>query len=375
MKIEVVAVSSLINWDKNPRSITKVNFKKLKEDLQRDNFAPLVVNQDNIVLSGNQRLRAIRELGWGEVEISRVETRSEEDMVWYALRGNESSGEWDLDKLAELTYDLPEFDNFKIDLKNITLDKLKKRYGPEPIEDEPPPVPDEPESKRGEIYELGRHRLMCGDATSREDVEKLMDGKKADMVFTDPPYGVSYEGRTKDKLTIRGDGNTEVFGKAVDNFLTVPGAAFYVCCPAGNNFKDFLIPFTRRCYHAATIVWVKNSLVLGHGDYHYRHEPILYGWSRGAGHKFYGDRTQTTVWEIDKPSVSKEHPTMKPVAVPARAIKNSSKKGDIVLDLFGGSGSTLIACEQTNRICYMMEIDPRYCDVIRKRYEVFTRDS
>ena len=225
-----------------------------------------------------------------------------------------------------------------------------------------------------QVSDIKSHYLMCGDSTKIEDVERLMDGQKADMVFTDPPYGVSYEGKTKNKLKIQNDETTDVFADVLINYALVAklGAAFYVCCPAGNNFKDFLIPFEQECHISSTIVWVKNSLVLGHGDYHYQHEPILYGWLKNGTHQFYGDRTQTTVWSVDRPTRSKEHPTMKPLALIIKALNNSSKQDDIVLDLFGGSGSTLIACEQTNRICYMMELDPKYCDVIRKRYENFT---
>ena len=174
-------------------------------------------------------------------------------------------------------------------------------------------------------------------------------------------------------MLFRSDTDTSVFADVLINYANVVklGASFYVCCPAGNNFKDFLLPFEEECHISSTIIWVKNSLVLGHGDYHYQHEPILYGWLKNGTHQFYGDRTQTTVWNVDRPTRSKEHPTMKPIALITKAINNSSKQDDIVLDLFGGSGSTLIACEQTNRTCYMMELDPKYCDVIRKRYENF----
>lgn len=209
-----------------------------------------------------------------------------------------------------------------------------------------------------------------GDSTDFGLVSDLMDGVQADMVFTDPPYGVDYTGKTKDKLKIDNDKNTKVWAEVLPNYIanTKAGAAFYVCCPAGNNFKDFFVPFEEHCHLAATIIWAKNSLVMGHGDYHYKHEPILYGWNKEGTHKFYGDRSQTTIWDIDRPTKSKEHPTMKPLALVARAINNSSKSGDYVLDLFGGSGSTLMTCEQLGRSCFMAEIDPKYADVIRKRY-------
>ena len=221
---------------------------------------------------------------------------------------------------------------------------------------------------------------MCGDSTAELDTTVLLTAvgdTKADMVFSDPPYGVDYEGKTKDKLKIQNDTDTNTFAEALPNFIlaTKAGASFYICCPPGNNFKDFFIPFEEHCKLSATIIWVKNSLVMGHGDYHYQHEPILYGWNKNGTHQYYGDRKQTTIWNIDRPTKSKEHPTMKPIELIAKAIQNSSKSGDIVLDLFLGSGSTLIACEQTDRTCYGMELDPKYVDVIRKRYWKFINDG
>lgn len=257
------------------------------------------------------------------------------------------------------------------DFEDTVFDAFSFGTGEQPSvqEDEAPSVSQTaPISVPGEIYQLGRHRLLCGDATDFGAVSDLMNGAEADMVFTDPPYGVDYTGKTDLALKIENDKNTLAFKNALPNFITKSGAAFYVCCPAGNNFLDFAQAFNEHCYQSSTIIWVKNSLVMGHGDYHYRHEPILYGWNKEGSHQFYGDRSQTTVWEIDRPFKSSDHPTMKPVALVAKAITNSSKSGDIVLDLFGGSGTTLIACEQLDRTCYMAEIDPKYCDVIRKRY-------
>jgi DNA modification methylase len=169
-------------------------------------------------------------------------------------------------------------------------------------------------------------------------VERLMDGQKADMVFTDPPYGVDYEGKTKDALKINNDKNTDTFSQSIPLWPLRGGASAYVCCPAGNNFMDFALPFAENLYQSSTIIWAKNSLVMGHGDYHYQHEPILYGWEKSAPHKFYGDRSQTTLWFIDRPSRSKEHPTMKPIELMVKALKNSSQDEEIVFDPFGGSG-------------------------------------
>lgn len=370
-------ISTLREWDKNPRSITKDGFERLKKQIQKlGQYKPLLITEDGTVIGGNMRLKAYHELGVEDLWVSVVNPKDENEKLEYALSDNDRAGFYDDDLLANLIPEYPEFDwsSYSVDLKEpINLQDLLDRFAPVE-EDEAPEVSDEPAvSEYGKVYQLGRHRLMCGDSASLDDVKKLMNGQTADMVFTDPPYGVDYEGKTKDKLKIQNDTTPDIFREALVNLAVVAklGASFYVCCPPGNNFKSFLLPFEDECHLSATIIWVKNSMVLGHGDYHYQHEPILYGWLKRGVHQFYGDRTQTTIWQIDRPTVSKEHPTMKPLKLVSKAIGNSSKQDDIILDVFGGSGSTLIACEQTNRICYMMELDPKYCDVIRKRYAKF----
>jgi site-specific DNA-methyltransferase (adenine-specific) len=240
-------------------------------------------------------------------------------------------------------------------------------------------VPEEPKAKYGDVYQLGKHRLMCGDSTSIDDVEKLMNGAKVDLLITDPPYNVNYEGATKDKLTIMNDkmdnDNFRQFlldaFKCADNVMK-DGAAFYIwhADSEGYNFRGacFDVGWTvRQC-----LIWNKNSLVLGRQDYHWKHEPCLYGWKDGASHNWYGDRKQTTVLDFDRPSRNAEHPTMKPIPLFDYQIQNNTKKGDIVLDLFGGSGTTLMASEQNERSAYLMELDPRYISVIIERYINFT---
>lgn len=377
MTKDIRKLDELKLWDKNPRSILTQDFQRLKAQIVKlGQYKPLLITPEGVVLGGNMRLRAYKELGINEVWVSVITPKNEQEMVEYALSDNDRAGFYDEDLLSNLLGEFPDLkiDDFAIDMKapQVLSDWLKNNK--DVTEDEPPAVAEgEPVSKRGEIYQLGKHRLMCGDSTVIEDVEKLMNGQKADMVFTDPPYGVDYEGKTKDKLTIKNDKTTDVFKPALANMVTVSkaGAAYYVCCPAGNNFLDFLIPFMELCYQSSTIIWAKNAMVMGHGDYHYQHEPILYGWAKGASHTFYGDRTQTTLWQIDRPSASRLHPTMKPIGLVAKAIKNSSKADDIILDLFMGSGTTLMAAEQTDRTAYGMELDPRYVDVIRKRYAMF----
>ncbi len=288
---------------------------------------------------------------------------------------NISDGDWDVDKLAN-QYESAELIEWGLDLPGFE--------DPSDVqEDEPPEVSsDPPISKLGEVYQLGKHRLMCGDSTKIEDVEKLMGGGMADLFLTDPPYNVEYVGKTKDALTIKNDKmeDNNFLQFLVDAFSSASafmksGASFYIwhADSEGYNFRGACKQSglsVRQC-----LVWNKNSMVMGRQDYQWKHEPCLYGWKEGGSHKWYADRKQTTVIDFQRPSRSEEHPTMKPVGLMAYSINNSSKSGDIVLDTFGGSGSTLIACEQTNRSCYMMELDEKYCDVIRKRYHILITGS
>ena len=243
-------------------------------------------------------------------------------------------------------------------------------------EDSVPSTQQQPKSKRGNVYALGEHRLMCGDSTKGEDVEKLVGTGEADMWLTDPPYNVAYEG--SNGLTIKNDSMEDVkfreflrsaFGLAEKALK--PGASFYIfhADSEGYNFRGACHDVGLRVREC--LVWKKNALVLGRQDYQWIHEPCLYGWKDGEAHNWYGDRAQTTVMEFNKPKKNDVHPTMKPTEMLCYLLKNSTKKGDIVLDTFGGSGSTLIACEQLGRKCRTMELDPKYCDVIRKRWAEF----
>lgn len=240
-------------------------------------------------------------------------------------------------------------------------------------------TPDEDHPTRcqpGDLWRLGVHLLLCGDSTQAADVTRVMDGVTAQMVWTDPPYGVAYVGKTKAALTIRNDALTtqelysllcEAFARAVD--ICDEGAPWYVASPGGPQLLAFAQPLADLGIWRQSITWVKQSLVVGHNDYHYRHEHLFYGWKPGAKHYFIADRSQDTVWQIARPTVSREHPTMKPLPLIAKALANSSHPGAIVYDGFGGSGSTLIACERLARKCRMLELDPHYCDVIIRRWE------
>lgn len=358
----------------NLKDLTKENFEKLEKVLVKRGFDIPVFMWNGFILDGHQRVRVAQEINLKPYEVPYIEIEAENELEAKkrVLEISSQYGTITQEGYDEFTADLPEAEL----VETVNFDALSWSTEEEVEEDEPPEFSKEPaKSKLGEVYQLGRHRLMCGDTTESGSNKALMGNTLADMVFTDPPYGVDYEGKTKDKLKIENDTETEVFDKAIGRWMVKPGASFYVCCPQGNNFIKFEEAFQSRCHHSATVIWVKNSMVLGHGDYHYKHEPILYGWDKEGKHEFYGDRTQTTVWEVDRPTVSKEHPTMKPIALVTKAIQNSSKPGDVVLDPFGGSGTTLLACEQTDRTCYMMELDPKYVDVIRKRYHKLVTDS
>lgn len=286
-------------------------------------------------------------------------------------------------ELESIDIDMSDF-GFEIEIDDIEEYK-------EIIEDEVPEVPEQPKAKLGDIYQLGNHRLMCGDSTNEEDVSKLMNGVKANMVITDPPYNVNIgqgggsicsmriQHHRTDGATIKNDNMEdskfyEFLLKMYKNIkkFTKAGGAFYVwhADTEGLNFRLALDEAglkVRQC-----LIWNKSHLVMGRQDYQWKHEPCLYGWIDGESHNWYNDRKQTTVIDYDRPTNSPEHPTMKPIGLFDYQIKNSSKEGDIVLDLFGGSGTTIMACEQNGRIGYMMEYDPHYVDVIIERWEKFT---
>lgn len=289
-------------------------------------------------------------------------------------KSNES--DWDMDLLSDELAEL--------DLSAFDFDWGLPEEEPEVTEDEAPAVDEEnePISQRGDIWRLGRHRLMCGDSTKTEDIQKLAGGAKIDMLLTDPPYGVDYVGKTKDALKIENDAKSDdefiLFLQnafAAADSVMKPGAVFYIWHADSKAYV-----FRMACQMVGwevrqVLIWVKNSMVLGRQDYQWKHEPCLYGWKDGAGHLWAADRKQTTVLEFDKPNANREHPTMKPVALFDYQIKNNTKGGDIVLDMFGGSGTTVIACEQNGRTAYVMEYDPKYVDVIVKRWEKLTGEK
>lgn len=391
------SLDALTNWEKNPRSIKKDAFERLKTHIRdHGQMQPLVVTPEGVVLGGNMRLRAYHELSIDPVWVEVVEPKDEAEKLRIALVLNDRAGFYDDDLLANLIPEYPDFnwDEYAVDLKEpVNLGELIERFTPVEEDEAPRVETGDAVSKLGEVYQLGRHRLMCGDATRIEDVEQLMDEQKADMVFTDPPYGVSYGDKNAflnaiapaNRIQENLENDTKSVGEMKSlwtdaftncNAVSKAGAAYYGCSPQGGELMMMMMAWLEAGWELKQqIIWVKNNIVLGRSDYHYKHEPLLYGWKTGQAHKFYGGYGESTVWEINKPQVSDLHPTMKPIALITKAINNSTKAEDVILDLFGGSGSTLIACEQTNRTCYMMELDPRYCDVIRKRYAKFIGDE
>ena len=377
---ETRKVSELKEWDINPRLISKEEYKSLKESMNKlGNWDSLVINTDGTVIAGNQRLKIHKERGDSEVEVKVPDRElSLGEIKEIGIKSNRHSGEWDMDILANEFEDL---------LQDLGYDDLLPEVELEVKEDDY----EEPEDLQttvvlGDVYQLGEHRLMCGDSTKIEDVEKLMNGEKADMVFTDPPYSVNYEKKNREILKTKeythienddmkvGDIAKEIWKPVFDNLALVSNdcSSIYITMPQGGDQMMMMMMMMDSWQVKHELIWVKPSPVFSMGrlDYDYKHEPIIYGWKKS--HKFYGKGEFTkSVWEIGRDG-DKSHPTMKPVALMGNAILNSTEKNMLVIDFFGGSGSTLIACEQTNRRCYMMELDPHYCQVIIDRWEKLT---
>ncbi len=365
-------IDELKPYKNNPRKNDKA-VKAVADSIKEFGFkVPIILDSNMEIIAGHTRLKAAIKLKYKEVPCIIADDLTPDQVRAFRLVDNKVGelAEWDIDllniELSEIELDLTPFD-FKIEK---TINDVEE-------DDFEVVLPDEPKSKKGDIYILGNHRLMCGDSTNKDDVRKLMNGNQCDMIFTDPPYNVNYEGGTGMKIQNDNmlDANFYNFlFSAFDNMFenTKMGGAIYVC-HADTEGLNFRTAFKNSGYKLAQcLIWVKSALVMGRQDYHWRHEPILYGWKEGAAHYFIDDRTQDTVWEFKKPKKNALHPTMKPLELCAKAIYNSSRNGDIILDLFGGSGSTLIASEQLDRTCYMMELDEKYVDVIINRWEKFT---
>lgn len=378
IEIQYIETDKLIPYASNPRnnagavdavagSIKEFGFKN-----------PIIVDSNNTIIAGHTRLLAARKLGLETVPIIVANDLTEKQVKAFRIADNKASemSEWDEELLALELSDLSGmftgFDEKELsDLFNTKQEVVEDEYDIVP--------PEEPKSKLGDIYQLGRYRLMCGDATLSEDVRTLTNGVRVDMYLTDPPYNVNYNGKTNEALKILNDSMLDnefrsflAKSYSAANEVMKSGAVFYIwhADTEGYNFRGACRDIgwqVRQC-----LIWNKNSLVLGRQDYHWKHEPCLYGWKEGESHLWSTDRKQTTVLNFDKPIKNIEHPTMKPVRLFDYLIQNNTKSEDVVLDTFAGSGTTIIACEQNGRIAYCMELDPKYVDVIIDRWEKLT---
>lgn len=408
-KIEFIKIEDLHPYEKNAKIHDEEQIQRIARSIEEFGFKQnLVIDEDNTIIIGHGRLEAAKRLGMVELPCIRAKDLTPEQIKALRLADNKvAESGWneelllqELQEIGELDMEAFGFISTAAADENITVNEV-----------EMPSIPDDPKAQEGDIYRLGDHILICGDSTKRETIEALMGGEIADLIVTDPPYNVAYEGRTKEKLTIKNDKMSEA------NFINFLTDAFQAVAPslkAGGAFYIWHSSSAQMQFEQAMrnvgwkprqqLIWNKNTMILGRQDYQWKHEPCFYGWADGAAHYFVDDRKQTTVFEDmrpnikamkkeelqelleellgdkvsttviyeDKPAASEIHPTMKPIRLLARQIKNSSKPGEIVVDIFGGSGSTLIACEQLGRKCRTVELDPRYTDAIIERWETFT---
>lgn len=375
MEIQQMTVADLIPYAMNSRTHSDEQVAQIAASIREFGWTnPILVDADGGIIAGHGRLLAARKLGMTEVPCIELAHLSEAQKKAYIIADNKLAlnAGWDNELLALEFGELQEL-GFDLDLTGFDADELEALMPvevPEGLtdEDSAPDVQADAVTKPGDVWLMGKHRLMCGDSTSIDAVDALMAGGMADMVFTDPPYGVDYKGINNDN---RG-GLEELLRGAFSNMLAASksGAAIYVF--HSDRCADIFHAVFREFFHfSSMIIWAKNSFTLSQTDYQSQHEPCLYGWMNNGSHSWYSDRKQTSVWRFDKERVE-GHTTPKPVALVERAVGNSSKSGDAVLDLFGGSGSTLIACEKTGRHARLMELDPRYCDVIVRRWQEYT---
>ena len=375
MNIIEKPINEVIPYEKNPR-INDNAVPAVMKSIEEFGFkVPIVIDKKGTIVTGHTRLKAAKKLGMKTVPCIVADDLTPEQIKAFRLADNKvaEAAEWDMGLLTE------ELDGIvDIDMSDFNFGDITDSPSSEDVvedNDENIEIPSEPKTRLGDLWTIGRHKLMCGDATSGDVLKRLVGGDKVDMYLTDPPYNVAYEGKTEDKLTIQNDSmeDSVFYQFLVDSFVAADsvmneGAAFYIwhADSEGYNFRGACRAVgweLREC-----LIWNKNTMVLGRQDYQWKHEPCLYGWKGGAAHNWYSDRKQTTVIDMNKPNRNAEHPTMKPVQLFAYLIENSSKPGDIVLDSFCGSGTTLIACEQMSRTARVLELDPKYCDVIVERY-------
>ena len=385
-KVEQWPIEKLVPYAKNSRTHSEEQVAQIAASIREWGFTTAVlVDESGSIIAGHGRVMAARKLGLASLPVMVAAGWTDAQKRAYVIADNKLAlnAGWDNELLALELGELGDA-GFDLELTGFTDEEIKALMPVEVTEgltdpDAAPAVQENPVTVPGDVWVMGKHRLLCGDSTSVDDLTKLTGGQLVDMWLTDPPYNVAYEGGTKDKLKIKndemGDDQFRQFLRdaytAADTVMK-PGAVFYIwhADSEGYNFRGAAKDAgwtVRQC-----LIWKKSSLVLGRQDYQWQHEPCLYGWKDGAGHLWAADRKQTTILEFDKPSRNGEHPTMKPVALFEYQMLNNTKGGDLVLDSFGGSGTTLIAAEKNGRTAMLMELDPRYCDVIVKRWQQFT---
>lgn len=388
-------VADLIPYARNSRTHNEEQIAQIMASIKEFGFTnPILIGSNNVIIAGHGRLLAAQRLGLKEVPIIRLPDLTETQRKALVIADNKIAlnAGWDEEMLALEMKELEESD-FNLDILGFSEDELKEleNFGESQTEakseeDEIPEAPVEPITKRGDVWILGEHRLMCGDTTMFNDMRKLMRDDCAAMIFTDPPYNVNYGSTMKDSIRYHagtlggrkimndnlGDGFPQFLTDSLSNLLMFCQGAAYVCMSSSELHTLYSAFIAAGGKWSTFIIWAKNTFTLGRADYQRQYEPILYGWNADKPHYWCGDRDQSDVWEYNKPVKNDLHPTMKPVELVERAVLNSSKSGDIVLDGFGGSGSTLIACEKNNRKARLMELDPKFCDVIVKRWKEYT---
>jgi DNA modification methylase len=384
LQVERWPIEKLIPFATNARTHTEGQVAQIAASIVEFGWTnPILVGPDGVLVAGHARLLAARKLGLAEVPVIVLGHLTKTQRRALVIADNQltiSGSGWD-EQLLRLELAALHEDDFNLDLLGFSDQELESflaephGIGGSGDEDVTPEPPEAPVTMPGDLWTLGRHRLLVGDATAVTDVEKLMAGEKAAMVWTDPPYNIDYEGRTKDKLRIQNDSLGDEFfdflRAACANLIAASEGAIYICM-SSSELHTLYRAFTEAGGHWSTfIIWGKNHFTLGWGDYRRQYEPILYGWPEGSKHYWCGARDQGDLWLIDRPAANRDHPTMKPVELVERALANNSRKGDVVLDVFGGSGTMMIACERLGRQARLMEIDPRYADVSIRRWVEF----
>jgi DNA modification methylase len=387
LKIELWPIDQLVPYARNSRTHSETQVAQVAASIAEFGFVnPILVGADRVLIAGHARLLAARKLEFTEVPVIRLEHLSESQRRALVIADNRLAlnAGWDEEMLTLELGALKEED-FNLEILGMDDDELNQLLAADAAaegltdEDAVPEVPENPVSRTGDLWLLGAHRLLVGDATIPADIQRLMTADLADFVFSDPPYNIDYQGYTKDRLSIQNDQmSAEQFKTFLRNSFqsfrqaVKPAASLYICHSSSwqREFQNALeeAGFQVRCQ----IIWAKNTFAWGFGRYKFQHEPIFYCHVAGEKDSWYGDKSQSTLWEENKPTANRLHPTMKPVELVERALVNSSKAGDLVLDLFGGSGTTLIGCERTKRKARLMELDPRYADVIVGRYQEYS---